>query len=132
MIEQSSAQEEEMMLSLCFIQLFLIYTMLSEFEQLLRCMTPCVERQVSSHSSSPLSLLLYCTIVCERLRSDVGAQAALGEHADSALISKNRWNASTGAALEEERREYDAWSAAQKWLVGDVSTVKTPSSSSVY
>lgn len=28
--------------------------------------------------------------VCKRLCSDVGAQAALGEHADSALLSKNR------------------------------------------
>lgn len=79
------------------------------------------DTRVLSHSSSPLH---YCT-VCKRLHRDVGAQAALGEHADSALISKNRWNTSTGAALEEEERwEYDVRSAAQTWLVGDVSKVK--------
>lgn len=30
----------------------------------------------------------HCRSVCERLCSDVGAQAALGEHADSALRLK--------------------------------------------
>lgn len=39
----------------------------------------------------PLILSAFTTLcVCERPRFDVGAQAALGEHADSAHISKNR------------------------------------------
>lgn len=59
--------------------------MLSELEQLLHCMT---SLRGAFRPTHPL-LFHYCS-VCERLRGDVGAQAALGEHADAALISKNR------------------------------------------
>lgn len=97
--------------------------MLSELEQLLPCMSP----------THPLHFH-YCS-VCARLRSDVGAQAALGEHADSALAPKNRWNAAPFEGMrscfrgeEEERWEYDARSASRKRLVSDVRMVKTPSS----
>lgn len=85
---------------------------------------------VECRPTHPL-LFHYCSLcVCERPRIDVGAQAALGEHTDSAHISKNRWNESP--RLEPLRRRRDKstmlGAAAQKWLVGDVSMVKTPSS----
>lgn len=62
-------------------------------------------------------VLSSTTLLSEHLRRDVGAQAVLGENANSALISKNRRGTPAGAASEEgEQQENNA----QKWRVGDV------------
>lgn len=72
----------------------------------------------------PLILSAFTTLcVCERPRFDVGAQAALGEHADSAHISKNRLSETQRLELLQSRRreELGARAAAQTWFAGDVS-----------
>lgn len=62
-------------------------------------------------------VLSSTTVPSEHLRRDVGAQATLGENANSALNSKNRRETPAGAASEEEEQQENN---AQKWRVGDV------------
>lgn len=65
-------------------------------------------------------VLSSTSVLSEHLRRDVGAQAALGEDANSALISKNSRETPAGAASEEEEQQENN---AQKWRVGDVRNV---------
>lgn len=61
-------------------------------------------------------VLSSTTVLSEHLRRDVGAQAAMGENANSALTPKNRRETPAGAASEEEEQQENN---AQKWRVGD-------------
>lgn len=62
-------------------------------------------------------VLSSTTVLSEHLRRDVGAQAAMGENANSALTPKNRRETPAGAASEEEAERQE--NNAQKWRVGD-------------
>lgn len=85
-----------------FTPLFLTYPKLSEFDQL----TSCAERE--GERDEPSVIPLICSAcVWEHPRIDVGAQAALGEHADSALTSKNRLN-------EEKEKKWLNWMASME------------------
>lgn len=55
-------------------------------------------------SVAPL-ILSSTTALSEHLRSDVGAQAALGENADSALVSKNRRETPRLEPLQRRRND---------------------------
>lgn len=66
--------------------------------------------------SRPPLVLSSTTVLSEHLRRDVGAQAAMGEDANSALTPKNRRETPAGAASEEEEQQENN---AQKWRVGD-------------
>lgn len=71
----------------------------------------------SVHGEPTVAPLSSTTALSEHLRRDVGAQAALAENANSALVSKNRRETPAGAASEEEEQQENN---AQKWRVGDV------------
>ncbi len=95
--------------SFCFIQLYLIYTVLSEFEQLLCCMTPCEQRRDTPWLQSVIPLILSFTTA---LRVSANAPTLMWErrqpwentptlHTFLKIDEKNRLDRS--ASKEEER-----------------------------
>lgn len=81
-----------------FFHLSFVYARLSALAQAPPCTVGCAASPASPRSAS-------LPLLSEHLRSDVGAQAALGENADSALVSKNRRETPRLELLQRRRND---------------------------